>query len=242
MPHSPSAPVIRTEFGVTSNPSPSTIEKHRSLTNYASSWRSTASSTIPNIWSSPRFCHPSGFNKRPVDYPSKTAKNRKIEVPNFCPSSRGFSKTVCSPFLCVFAPLREHFPFWEWDSRKAAKAQRFPEGPAITRFVFSPRNHVFGPLLCSAISFSEHPLKGRRQSPTPIQTEPLPRIARTETGPMGPIGPMEPMTRGYGLASVSQIRIRGGHILESRSRGRKFGVSNTVESGFLSLVRMILGI
>jgi hypothetical protein len=35
----------------------------------------------------------------------------------------------CVAFLCVVAPLRDHFLLWESISRKAAKALSSPEGP-----------------------------------------------------------------------------------------------------------------
>jgi len=45
------------------------------------------------------------------------ANSQEIAILDFTVGVRGFSAVDSLAFLCAFAPLREHIPFWENISR-----------------------------------------------------------------------------------------------------------------------------
>ena len=79
---------------------------------------------------------------------------QKMAVFDFAKFLRRFSAIDFSAFLCVFAALREADSFWQKGSRKAAKAQSYPHGPAIIAYRFLARNRFFDLLLCGVKTLS----------------------------------------------------------------------------------------
>jgi hypothetical protein len=111
--------------------------------------------------------------------------HQKMAVFDFAKCLRRFSAIDCSAFLCAFAALREANSFWQKGSRKGAKAQSCPDGPALIAHAFLPRNRFFDLLLCGVKTLSEHPLTalGFSSSVHPGLRSPFDRLrARSSPG------------------------------------------------------------